>query len=63
MGDDDLAAAVLVEVCQQHVARAKTDRDPDLWLEGSITVAYEDGDGVVELSSVRVYDIQTFRRR
>ena len=27
MGDDDLAATVLVEVCQKHVARAKTDRD------------------------------------
>ena len=58
MGDDDLAAAVLVEICQQRVARPETDRDPDLRLKSSVTVADEDRDAVVELPSVRVHDVQ-----
>jgi hypothetical protein len=49
MRDDDFAAAILVEICQKHVARAEADRDYDLGLEGPVTIAYEHGDSVVKL--------------
>jgi hypothetical protein len=58
MGDDDFAAAILIEVRQERIRRSETDRDNDLGLEGAVTVADEDRDGVIVLRSVRVYDIQ-----
>ena len=58
VSNDDFAAAVLIEVCQEHVTRAEAYRNPDLWLESAVSVADEDGDTIVELPSVRVPDIQ-----
>ena len=58
MGDDDFAASVLVEIRQQRISRAEADKDHDLRLKGPIPIAYEDGDAVIVLRSIRVHDVE-----
>lgn len=58
VGDDDFAASVLVEIRQQRVSRAESDKDYDLRLEGPVPVADEDRDTVVVLRSVCVHDVE-----